>query len=259
MSDENASPDLLEFILAGRPERLSDLAVAQWPPEQRAAVGAVANAIATLGIALEPVNPTAGLRDRVLATIRSRWAHLPRRALLVCDMIRDHLTPGCRLEVPRARGIVDTLAQRIADARRLGTPVVYILDRHEPGDLELEEWGTHAVEGSEGAEVWPPLTPMPSDRIVIKPSYSGFYNTTLEKVLDELAVDTLMLTGCATEVQLMSTATDALQRGFAVEVPADSQAGNSELGEGVTMAVLAALAPYAPARAKRLEKIAHGS
>jgi nicotinamidase-related amidase len=256
MGDETALADLLEFVLAGRPERLSDLAVAQWPANQRAAVGAVANAIATLGVALEPADPSSRLRDRVLETLRERWARRERRALLVCDMIRDHLTPGCRLEVPRARAIVEALARRIADARASGIPVVYVLDRHEPGDPELDEWGTHAVEGSEGAEVWPPLAPMPSDRIVTKPSYSGFYNTTLGTVLDELAVDTLVLTGCATEVQLMSTATDALQRGFAIEIPADSQAGNSELGEGVTMAVLAALVPYAPARGKRLETIA---
>jgi nicotinamidase-related amidase len=182
-------------------------------------------------------------------------AQQPRRALVVCDMIVDHLTPGRPLEVPRARAIVDALARRIARARASGTAVVYLLDRHEPNDPDLEEWGMHAVEGSEGAEVWGPLAPGPSDRIVTKPSYSGFFRSDLEAVLEELAVDTIVLTGCATEVQLMSTATDALERGFAVEMPADSQAGATELGEAVALGVLSGLAPYAPARRARLERI----
>jgi nicotinamidase-related amidase len=148
------------------------------------------------------------------------------------------------------------LVKRIAQARAAAEPVVYVLDRHDPGDADMDAWATHALEGTEGAEVWPPLAPVAGDRLVTKPSYSGFYGSELESVLEELAVDTLVLTGCATEVQLMATATDALHRGFAVEVPADAQAGASEAGEMVTLGTLAALVPYAPSRRARLERIA---
>jgi nicotinamidase/pyrazinamidase len=256
MTDETALADLMEFVLARRPERLTDVAVGQMPAEQRTAVGAVAETVASLAIAAEPVAPSASLRDRILATSRTRLARRSRPAILVCDMINDHLTPGAPLEVPRARGIVPALAKRLDAARAAGVPIVYVLDRHEEGDPELDEWGAHAVEGSEGAEVWPALAPKEGDRVVTKPSYSGFHGSDLEQVLEELAVDTVVLTGCATEVQLMSTATDALQRGFAVELPADSQAGNSEAGEHFTLGVVGALIPFAPARKARLERIA---
>ena len=256
MTDENVLADLLTFVLAGRPERLTQTAVAQMPPEQRVAVGAVTEGIAVLAGAVEPVEPSAGLRARVLATAKARVARRPRRALLVCDMLVDHLTPGRPLEVPRARDIVPAVAKRIDDARSGGIPVVYILDQHEADDPELVEWGTHAVAGTEGAEVWPPLAPKPGDRIVTKATYSSFFASSLEQVLDELAVDTLVMTGCATEVQLLTTATDALQRGFDVELPADTQAGYSDLGEQFALGVLAALVPYAPARKVRLERIA---
>jgi nicotinamidase-related amidase len=256
MTEETALADLLEFVLARRPERVTDAAVAQMPAEQRAAVGAVGEAMSALAIAVDPVAPNAALRDRILASVRQRLARRPRPAIVVCDMINDHLTPGRPLEVPRARTIVPALVRRLDEARAAGVPIVYVLDRHEEGDPELEEWGAHAIAGTEGAEVWPPLAPKPGDRIVTKPSYSGFHGSDLEQVLEELAVDTVVLTGCATEVQLMSTATDALQRGFAVELPADSQAGNSEMGEQFTMGVLGALIPFAPARKARLERIA---
>jgi nicotinamidase-related amidase len=256
MTDENTLADLLAFVLAGRPERLTQVAVAQMPPEQRVAVGAVTEGIAVLAAGEEPVEPSAGLRARIVASTQTRLARRPRRALLVCDMLVDHLTPGRPLEVPRARDIVPAVAKRIDDARAEGTPIVYILDHHEADDPELVEWGTHAVAGTEGAEVWPPLAPKPGDKIVTKPTYSSFFASSLERVLDELAVDTLVMTGCATEVQLLTTATDALQRGFDVELPADTQAGYSGLGEKFAMGVLAALVPYAPARKVRLERIA---
>jgi nicotinamidase/pyrazinamidase len=256
MTDENSLADLLAFVLAGRPERLTQVAVAQMPPEQRVAVAAVTEGIALLVGAEEPVEPSEGLRARILATTRARLARRPRRALLVCDMLVDHLTPGRPLEVPRARAIVPAVAKRIDDARAAGIPVVYILDQHEADDPELVEWGTHALAGTEGAEVWPALAPKPGDRMVTKPTYSSFFASTLEQVLDELAVDTLVMTGCATEVQLLTTATDALQRGFDVELPPDTQAGYSDMGERFAMGVLAALVPYAPARKIRLERIA---
>ena len=92
-------------------------------------------------------------------------------------MIVDHLTPGRVLEIPRARGIVPALASRIAAARSDGTPIVYVLDRHDPDDPELDVWGTHALAGSSGADVWPDLAPMAGDAVVTKPSYSGLCET----------------------------------------------------------------------------------
>ena len=260
MGDEIALADLLETVLAGRPERLASAAAAQLSPPERAALRAATEAIAAVGLIENPAEPSAELRDRVLSTFRQRRARKPRRAFVVCDMINDHLTPGRPLEVPRARAIVPALARRLDDARTAGEPVVYVLDRHELDDPELDAWATHAVSGTEGAAVWPALAPRPGDRVVTKPSYSAFYGSDLERVLDELAVDTIVLSGWATEVQLMATATDALHRGFALELPADSQAGASEAGETFVLGVFASLVPYAPARKARLERAAsaHG-
>jgi nicotinamidase-related amidase len=259
MTDENVAADLLALVLAGRPERLTHQAIGRLPTDVQVAAGVTADTIATLGLAQGPVAPSAALRDRVLASVRARRERPPRRAVLVCDMIRDHLTPGRPLEVPRARAIVPALVERIASARSSGVPIVYVLDRHAPDDPDLDEWGAHAIEGSEGAEVWPDLAPAAGDRVVTKPSYSGFHGSDLERVLDDLAVDTLVVTGCATEVQLLATATDALQRGFALEVPEDTQAGTNETAEKVALRVLSLLAPYAPARRERLARAASRS
>ncbi len=92
--------------------------------------------------------------------------------------------------------------------------------------------------------------------MVKKPTYSGFVGSRLEDVLDELKVDTLLLTGCLTEIGIMATATDALQRGYAIEVPADCQAGLAEPLEQGAMAALRLMAPFGPAREARLARLA---
>jgi nicotinamidase-related amidase len=254
MPDDTALADLLAFVLAGRPERLTAMAVAQMPPEQQPAVGAVTDVVAALAVAERPERAPSAVRDRILATLRERQSRQPRRALLVVDMINDHLSPGRPLEVRRARDIVPAVARRIDEARSQGVPVVYVLDQHEAGDPELDEWTTHALEGTEGAEVWPPLAPQAGDHVVTKGTYSSFTGSTLEPLLEELKVDTLVLTGCSTEVQLLATATDAFQRGFAVELPPDAQAGQSEPAELFAMGLVTALVPYAPARKARLAR-----
>ena len=253
----HATADLLEAVLATRPERVTARVFPGLPPEAHGAIRATTEVAAAVALAEAPVAPSAGLRARILGTIAKLGAATPRRATLVVDMLNVHLVPGRPLEVPRARAIVATLAARLDRARAEGTPVIYVCDRHESiDDADYGHWPVHNLAGTEGADVWPALAPKPSDHVVAKPAISGFVRSTLEQALTDLGVDTLVLTGCATELQLMATATDALQLGFVVEMPADSQAGASEIGEQVVLGTLSALAPYGPARRARLERIA---
>jgi nicotinamidase-related amidase len=253
MTDEELAV-LIEAALARRPDRVAQAAFALMSEAERKKVAEIQEQLASLAHALPPDMPPPALRDRLLASVRA--ARKPRKAVLVVDMINDHLTPGRILEVPRARDIVPALTARLDEARRSGTPIVYILDQHDPTDSDLDDWGEHAVAGTEGAQVWPPLAPKEGDRIVTKPSYSSFYRSSLEKVLEDLAVDTIELTGCSTEVQLLSTATDALQLGFAVEVPNTLQAGTSAEAESAAMKTMQFLVPYKPSREARLTKLA---
>jgi nicotinamidase-related amidase len=255
-ASEEMLADVAGFVLAGRPERIEDGLLALGPPELRAGVRDVREALTALALAEEPKAPPAELKARVLATLASRKT---RRALVVIDMINDHLDPGSLLEVPRARAVVPALKERIAQARRDGVPIVYVVDEHEPDDPDLDAWGTHAVKGTRGAEVWDDLAPESGDRIVHKPTYSAFHGSDLDDVLDDLGVDTLVLTGCLTEIGVMATATDAMQRGFAVEVPPDSQAGSSPEAEMAAIGTMTVMAPFGPARKKRLERLAHAA
>lgn len=148
------------------------------------------------------------------------------KALLVIDMLNDFVLPGAPLEVPRTREILPRLAQRLAAARKAGVPVIYVCDAHRPDDREFERmgWPPHAVAGTPGAEVVADLAPQAGEAVVVKQTYSGFYATELENLLQELGVEELVLTGCVTNICILYTAADAVMRGYRVEVPVDAVA-----------------------------------
>lgn len=246
--------DLLAVLLAGRSDQLADLALGPLAAPLAPELAAMRETLAAMALANDPVAPSAGLRARMLKSVAEKTAE-PRRALVVIDMQNDALNPGGPLEVPRARAIVPALAARIEAARREGTPVVYVVDVHEPDDSDLDAWAAHNIVGSKGAEVWPDLAPKPGDAVVQKPTYSAFTRSRLTEVLRELRVDTLVLTGCLTEVGILATATEALQRGYAVEVPPDAQAGATPVNEQVAMGIIELLPPYGPAREALLESL----
>jgi nicotinamidase/pyrazinamidase len=260
VTDESRLPDLVELLLQGRPDHvISGLLAAEGPDTKRAAAH-LQDALAALALLEEPVAAPVELRSRIVSSVaKGRASANKRQAVLVIDMLNDHLTPGGSLEVPRAREIVPALAKRLDAARSAGVPVVYVCDEHDPDDPDLDQWTTHNLKGSKGAEVWPALSPKPGDHVVHKGTYSAFTGSNLGKLLDDLRVETLVVTGCLTEIGVLATATDALQRGFAVEVPPDSQAGASPTAESAALAILSVMPPYGAARRERLSHLQLGA
>ena len=235
---------LLSMLLARTPDRAID-AMATPSAEDREAIARLRNDLATLALEAEPVRPSPGLRERLLAK-RPRPRRPKRPVFVIVDMINDHLTPGLPLEVPRARLIVPALQKHLAEARGKALPIVHVCDSHEEGDPDYGEWPMHALEGTEGSDPIPELAPLPGEHVVRKPTYSAFNRSNLGPLLEGLGADEIILTGCATELGVQATATDALQRGYVVTIPPDCQAGMSELGEQVTLLTLSTMPPYDP-------------
>jgi len=249
---------LIQLVLAGRPEALTEALLKTLPEAEARAYREAEEVFARyVAMAAPAVEPSMGLKARVLANFKQKASAKSTRALIVLDMIRDHLNEGAPLEVPRARLIVPALAKKIRESREEGVPVVFVVDEHADGDPDLESWGSHAIAGTNGNDVWPDLGALPTDRIIKKNTYSAFSNTDLQSVLNDLKCDSLVLTGCLTEIGMMATATDALQRGYAVEIPVATQAGISEVTEGVTLSLLHVMPPYGAARAELLARVQH--
>ncbi|NOZ25845.1 MAG: cysteine hydrolase [Nitrospirae bacterium] len=154
---------------------------------------------------------------------------MSKKALIIIDMLNDFVREGAPLEVPDTRKVVPVIKREIETARKNGWQIIYICDSHDPDDKEFNrfKWPVHAVKGTKGALIIDELRPSNSDIIIEKTTYSGFYRTKLDSTLRALRIDTLRITGCVTHICVLFTASDAVLRGYDVEVVKDGVAGTA--------------------------------
>ncbi len=146
-------------------------------------------------------------------------------ALLLIDVINDFDFPeGHRLlrhALPAARRIVRLKSR----ARAAGVPVVYVNDNFGRWRSDFRHQVTHCLRPDcLGRELVRLLSPDDADFFVLKPKHSGFYSTTLDLLLKSLRIDTLVLTGFATDICVLYTANDAYMRDYRIVVAADGVA-----------------------------------
>lgn len=155
-----------------------------------------------------------------------------KKAILVIDMQRDFIDEGAPIECPGGREIISPIRQLLDLAHQKGLPVIYTQEAHRAEGVdfgrELDgEEPVHCVEGTPGVEIVPDLAPRPGDFVIVKRRYSAFFATDLDLLLRGLEVDTLILTGVATDVCVRATAQDAQQLNYRVIVPEECVAGTS--------------------------------
>lgn len=130
-----------------------------------------------------------------------------------------------RLKFSGVQKIIPNIKLLIDTARKNNIPIVYCNDSHVPSDRELEIWGAHAMKDTEGSEIIDELRPHGGDRIVLKNSYSAFYNTELKNVLDSLyqgqGVETIIFTGIHTDICVKHSAYDAFLSGYDIIIAED--------------------------------------
>lgn len=106
--------------------------------------------------------------------------------------------------------------------RAHGHHVFHLQLVNDPDDPNAERYDGHlpVQRGTRGAEV---ITDFlgPGDVVLEKSKDSGFYETELNDRLQELGVDTVVVTGMQTQICVQTTAADAFFRGYSVWVPAD--------------------------------------
>ena len=143
-------------------------------------------------------------------------------ALLIIDAINDLEFPGAAGMLPRAVRMARNLAALKRRTTALGIPTVYVNDNFGRWRSDFRRIVAHCLdENVRGRPVVELLVPDENDYFVLKPKHSGFYNTTLDLLLEYLHVETLILAGMATDVCVLFTAADAYMRDMRVIVARD--------------------------------------
>jgi nicotinamidase-related amidase len=127
-----------------------------------------------------------------------------------------------------ARPAVDTTAKVLAAVRRHRVLIIHVGLAWRPGSPEMNvtaplfaNAAERSVEGSWGSEFYSPVAPGPGELVIYKRGVSALAGTELDRLLRLRDVNTLVLTGVATQFAVEGTAREAVDRGYRVLVLED--------------------------------------
>jgi nicotinamidase-related amidase len=160
-----------------------------------------------------------------------------RPVILLIDLQNDFLRS---LSLEPAAGEVVGGATRLLDGgRRLSIPVVHVwttinqdCDRRMPHWKSIDKWA--CVEGTEGHATPEQLRPLSSENVIHKTFFSAFSGDALDRILQSLEADSLLLAGVHLHACIRTAALDAYQRGFSVWIAEDAVASDDPLHAAVT-------------------------
>ncbi len=164
-----------------------------------------------------------------------------RTALVAIDLQNAFMRPGAPSEVPNARAIVPAV-NRLADALRgSGGTVAWVQATFERDGWPL--FFEHMVRpelaarilaalrpGSADHALWPELSIASEDIVVPKYRFSAFLPgaSTLPAILRGRGIDTVLITGCMTNMCCDSSARDAVMTDFRTAMIGDCNAARTD-------------------------------
>lgn len=144
-----------------------------------------------------------------------------RPALLLIDFINTLEFDGGERLAPRAVEAARHAQELKQRALAEGVPVAYVNDSFGDWSGNFAAVVARCDASPRGAPLARLLRPGAEDRSILKPRHSAFYGTPLEFLLDELAVDSLVLAGLQTHICVLFSAHDAHLRRYRLWIPSD--------------------------------------
>jgi ureidoacrylate peracid hydrolase len=135
-------------------------------------------------------------------------------------------------DLSMVQAMVPTLERLIEGARQAGVPVIFIQAIYDPVYLPPVWYERNArlnfevprcLSGTWGADFYQ-VAPRPGETVVVKHRYSAFVGTELDLILRSRGIQTVIMTGVATNICVESTARDAFMRNYYVVLVDDCSA-----------------------------------
>ena len=149
-------------------------------------------------------------------------------ALVLLDVINDLDFDSGEALLKNALPAARKLAELKRRAKEANVPSIYVNDNFGRWRSDFHQQLKHVLEeGSRGNPLAELLQPDEEDYFVLKPQNSGFYHTQLDLLMQYLGTQKVILTGFATDICVLFTASDAHMRNMEVIVPRDCVAANT--------------------------------
>ena len=174
-----------------------------------------------------------------------------RTAHIIVDLQNGFMEPGATVELPVARDIVPNVNDICKAVRAAGGINVFI--RFLIDEEAQASWSSYFADFASperreamidtfgrdchGFALWPDLDVKPDDLIVDKTRFGAFVpgSSQLHEILQARGIDTLIITGTATNVCCESTARDAMQMNYKVIFVADGNAARTDAEHNATL------------------------
>ena len=166
-----------------------------------------------------------------------------RTALVVIDMQRDFVEPGgfgeaLGNDVSPLQAVIGPCRRVLDAARKMGMTVIHTREGHSPdladcppsklvrgrGEKTIGDAGPMGrilVRGEHGHDIVPELAPKHGEIVIDKPGKGAFFGTSLDHVLRNRSIGSLIVCGVTTEVCVHTTVREANDRGFECVVLSD--------------------------------------
>jgi len=180
-----------------------------------------------------------------------------RTAHVVVDLQNGFMAPGQPAEIPAARDIVANVNRISAALRAGGGLVIYIQNtidatakqawsnwfNYMSGDGRAEAMDAAFAPGSYGHSLWAELDVQPADLKVKKNRFGAFVpgSSNLHAELQARNIDTVIVTGTATNVCCESTARDAMMMNYKVIFVSDGTATFNDDEHNATLGIMLAM------------------
>ena len=170
-------------------------------------------------------------------------------ALLIIDVQCDFTLIGAVAEIPGTLTSVSCIKRLVQGYREVGLPIVHVIRLYSKDGSNVDLCRRKAIEngkqlvipGSDGAELMDELKPFPHIRldsklllsgnlqqigsmewIMYKPRWGAFYNTKLERHLQNLDVNTVVVCGCNFPNCPRTTIYEASERDYRIVLATDA-------------------------------------
>jgi nicotinamidase-related amidase len=150
-----------------------------------------------------------------------------RPALLIIDMINNFDFPHGSILAKKAVQIAGHIHSLKKQFNKQKLPVIFINDHYNLWQADLHKI-IDLCRNENSQPVFTELLPEENDFFLIKPKHSAFYGTALNTLLQQLQVNTLILSGIAGNICVLFTANDAYMREYKLLVPRDCIASVDE-------------------------------
>ena len=150
-------------------------------------------------------------------------------ALLLIDVINDLEFDGGEKLIEYAMPMARNIAKLKLEAKKRSVPCLYVNDNFGQWKSDFKHLVKRcSSEGVRGAPITRELAPQDDDYFILKPRQSGFFQTPLDLLLQDLQAEKLILCGLTTDSCVLFTANDGYLRNRKILVPADCCAALSQ-------------------------------